>query len=181
MTHRVVDNQTSKLDPFIAVDDFSVRYPAAFLDHPHRGFESMTFVLPEQENPDSRLLYYDSTLGQEEKALGPGGLVRMICGRGISHCEVVKDDKNRTMRAINWWFNYPEGEKYCAPWSGIYEMNTESMPVRIEDGVRTIVLQGTFAGSMAEGIPKAMGAPGRAAGHRWPSRIASHLGTGTKV
>ena len=63
-----------------------------------KGFESATFILPEQEHPDSKLLYYDSTLGQEEKALGAGGLVRMICGRGISHCEVVEHEEH-LMRA----------------------------------------------------------------------------------
>jgi len=133
------------LDPFISIDDFALRKPAAFLDHPHRGFESATFVLPEQDHVESRLLYYDSTLGQEEKSLGPGGLVRMICGKGISHCEIAQCDE-KSVRAINIWINYPLEMKLCEPWSCVHNMGTSEMPIAEIGGVRVIVLQGAYNG-----------------------------------
>eukprot|EP00948_MAST-09A_sp_MAST-9A-sp1_P001968 g1968.t1 len=126
-TIRVVANDLG-LDPFIAVDDFEVSYPALFIDHPHRGFESATYIFPEQtSNSVPHLLYYDSTQGQKEFRLGPGGLVRMITGSGISHCEAV-DGKKDQIRALNIWFNYPAAERLCTPYSAFYNMNTAAMP-----------------------------------------------------
>ena len=157
-TFRIVDNNCG-MDPFIAVDDFTVHYPAVFIDHPHRGFESATYILPEQPdcvNENPILLYYDSTCGDQEFPLGKGGLVRMITGSGISHCEVVKS-KNDRMRAINIWFNYPREHRLCAPYSRVCNMDTTEMPLLwAADGTRTIVLQGEWGGSRGrcfEGCP----------------------------
>jgi len=160
-TIRVIDN-AARLDPFIAVDDFSVSYPAVFIDHPHRGFESATYILPEQDHPDSVLLYYDSTKGEEGFHLGPGGLVRMITGKGISHCEVVKE-KGHMMRAINLWLNYPKEQRLCEPRSRFYDMRTENMPVVAKDGVRAIVLHGEFEGEYFP-MPASQSFPARMGG-----------------
>ena len=68
------------LDPFIMLDRFSVKLPAGFPDHPHRGFETVTFML-------EGALYHEDFKGHSG-LIGPGNLQWMTAGRGLMHAEM---------------------------------------------------------------------------------------------
>ena len=68
------------LDPFLMLAHFNVKLPAGFPDHPHRGMESMTYML------DGELLHEDSRGNQGR--LTPGDMQWMTAGKGIVHAEI---------------------------------------------------------------------------------------------
>ena len=68
------------LDPFLMFDHFNVKLPAGFPDHPHRGMETVTYML------DGEILHEDSR-GNAGR-LGPGDMQWMTAGKGIVHAEI---------------------------------------------------------------------------------------------
>jgi redox-sensitive bicupin YhaK (pirin superfamily) len=92
-------------DPFVLWDDFTVSPSAGFPDHPHRGFEGVTYVL------EGTMLHKDN-LGNESAVL-PGGLQRFTAGKGIIHSEMPSNDC--TTKGIQMWVNLPRRLKQLAP------------------------------------------------------------------
>lgn len=75
---RVIGNQYLKrLDPFLMLDHFRVRLPAGFPDHPHRGFETITYM---QEG----VVHHEDFAGHKG-TIGPGDIQWMTAGKGIVH------------------------------------------------------------------------------------------------
>jgi redox-sensitive bicupin YhaK (pirin superfamily) len=72
--------ELTRLDPFILLDEFKVGKPAGFPDHPHRGFETVTYML------DGQVKHED--FAGHSGVIGPGDLQWMTAGRGIMHCEM---------------------------------------------------------------------------------------------
>jgi redox-sensitive bicupin YhaK (pirin superfamily) len=106
-------SQTSRVDPFLMLDEFSSDDPddyiAGFPSHPHRGFETVTYML------DGHMLHEDH-LGNRGDLL-PGGAQWMTAGRGIIHSEMPQQESGR-MRGFQLWINLPAAEKmkpasYC--------------------------------------------------------------------
>ena len=99
-------SQTLRLDPFLMLDEFSSAnaddYIAGFPNHPHRGFETVTYML------DGHLLHQDH-LGNKGD-LRSGGAQWMTAGRGIIHSEMPQQESGR-MRGFQLWVNLPAGEK----------------------------------------------------------------------
>ncbi|HZP91358.1 MAG TPA: pirin family protein [Burkholderiales bacterium] len=99
-------SQTVRLDPFLMLDEFSSDnaddYIAGFPDHPHRGFETVTYIL------DGHMLHQDH-LGNRGD-LKSGGVQWMTAGRGIIHSEMPQQDRGR-MRGFQLWINLPAREK----------------------------------------------------------------------
>ena len=97
---------THRLDPFLMLDEFSSTnaddYIAGFPDHPHRGFETITYML------DGHLLHEDH-LGNKGD-LKSGGAQWMKAGRGIIHSEMPQQESGR-MRGFQLWINLPAKEK----------------------------------------------------------------------
>ncbi|MBS3823067.1 MAG: pirin family protein [Wenzhouxiangellaceae bacterium] len=93
-------------DPFLLLDEFSSEDPddyiAGFPDHPHRGFETVTYML------DGHMRHEDH-LGNRGD-LGPGGVQWMTAGRGIIHSEMPQQENGR-MRGFQLWINLPAAEK----------------------------------------------------------------------
>lgn len=78
---RVVGNQhLRRLDPFLMLDYFKVRLPAGFPDHPHRGFETVTYM-------KSGSFYHEDFKGHKG-TIGPGHIQWMTAGKGIVHAEM---------------------------------------------------------------------------------------------
>lgn len=103
------DSQDSAdLDPILALDDFTVALPDGFPDHAHRGFITMTYLLP--SSPGA--LSHEDFLGNAG-ILQPGDAQWMTCGRGILHSEVP--DSHFFARGLQMWINLPEQEKMVAP------------------------------------------------------------------
>jgi len=99
-------SQGARLDPFLMLDEFSSEnaddYIAGFPDHPHRGFETVTYIL------DGHMLHQDH-LGNRGD-LKSGGVQWMTAGRGIIHSEMPQQDHGR-MRGFQLWINLPAREK----------------------------------------------------------------------
>jgi redox-sensitive bicupin YhaK (pirin superfamily) len=95
-----------RLDPFLMLDEFSSENPddyiAGFPSHPHRGFETVTYML------DGRMLHEDH-LGHRGE-LRSGGAQWMSAGRGIIHSEMPQQESGR-MRGFQLWINLPAAEK----------------------------------------------------------------------
>lgn len=117
------------LDPFVLLDDFDVREPAGFPDHPHRGFEAFTYMI-------EGAFHHRDNLGNDS-TIGPGGTQRFNSGRGARHSEMPATRGSN--RGLQLWVNLPRAKKQMAPeYAGIAGSD---MPVD-EDGrhlVRTVV------------------------------------------
>ena len=95
-----------RLDPFLLLDEFSSEnaddYLAGFPDHPHRGFETVTYML------DGHMLHQDH-LGNHGDLMS-GGAQWMTAGRGIIHSEMPQQQSGR-LRGFQLWINLPAREK----------------------------------------------------------------------
>jgi len=102
--------QLSELDPFLMLDEFGTDNPgdyiAGFPEHPHRGFETVTYML------DGRMRHRDNH--GHEGVLGPGSVQWMTAGRGILHSEMPEQQEGR-MRGFQLWLNLPARDKMAAP------------------------------------------------------------------
>ena len=98
------------LDPFLLLDEFGTDkaedYIAGFPEHPHRGFETVTYML------DGRMRHRDNH--GNEGLLTPGAVQWMTAGRGLVHSEMPEQESGR-MRGFQLWVNLPAREKMTAP------------------------------------------------------------------
>ena len=98
------------LDPFLMLDEFGTDRPedyiAGFPDHPHRGFETVTYML------DGRMRHRDNH--GNDGLLVPGAVQWMTAGRGLVHSEMPEQQEGR-MRGFQLWVNLPAAQKMCAP------------------------------------------------------------------
>ncbi|MEI8303851.1 MAG: pirin family protein [Burkholderiales bacterium] len=101
----------ARLDPFLMLDEFSSEdaadYIAGFPAHPHRGFETVTYML------DGHMRHEDH-LGNRGH-LTPGSVQWMTAGRGIIHSEMPEQESGR-MRGFQLWVNLPARLKMQPPW-----------------------------------------------------------------
>ncbi len=106
LSRSIGKTQAFRLDPFLMLDEFSSNSPddyiEGFPDHPHRGFETVTYML------DGNMLHRDH-LGNQSELKG-GGAQWMTAGRGIIHSEIPQQESGR-MRGFQLWINLPAKEK----------------------------------------------------------------------
>ncbi|KAJ3111136.1 hypothetical protein HDU96_005943 [Phlyctochytrium bullatum] len=96
------------LDPFLMLDEFSVIPPAGFPDHPHRGFETSTYML------EGSFQHEDFT--GRRGIINPGDLQWMTAGKGIVHAEMPLSDPPGTVcRGLQLWINLPGKHKLVDP------------------------------------------------------------------
>jgi redox-sensitive bicupin YhaK (pirin superfamily) len=100
-----------RLDPFLMLDAFGSddpdEYIAGFPDHPHRGFETITYML------HGRMRHRDSA--GHEGLLENGGMQWMIAGRGAIHSEIPQQEDG-LMEGFQLWLNLSARNKMAAPW-----------------------------------------------------------------
>jgi len=100
-----------RLDPFLMLDAFRSNWPddyiAGFPDHPHRGFEAITYLV------SGRMLHRDSA--GHEGVIESGGVQWMSAGRGVVHSE-MPEQENGAMEGFQLWLNLPARDKMSAPW-----------------------------------------------------------------
>ncbi|MBI5007117.1 MAG: pirin family protein [Nitrosomonadales bacterium] len=110
-----------RLDPFLMLDAFGSDDPddyiAGFPDHPHRGFETITYMLA------GRMRHRDSA--GHEGLLQNGGVQWMTAGRGAIHSE-IPEQEDGTMEGFQLWLNLPAKNKMAAPW--YKDFPSESIP-----------------------------------------------------
>jgi redox-sensitive bicupin YhaK (pirin superfamily) len=86
---RVIGNKfLGNLDPFLMLDLFNVKLPAGFPDHPHRGFETVTYMLEGQ-------IAHEDFKGHKGM-IGPGDIQWMTAGKGIVHAEMPASFEHRS-------------------------------------------------------------------------------------
>jgi redox-sensitive bicupin YhaK (pirin superfamily) len=128
------------LDPFLLLDEFGTDkaedYIAGFPEHPHRGFETVTYML------DGRMRHKDNH--GHEGILEPGAVQWMTAGRGIVHSEMPEQREGR-MRGFQLWMNLPAKDKMSPP--NYQEFNGETLPVVAKAGVQVKIIAGTLDGS----------------------------------
>ena len=126
------------VDPFLMLDEFSTDNPddyiAGFPSHPHRGFETVTYML------DGHLLHEDHMGNRGD--LKSGGAQWMTAGRGIIHSEMPQQSAGR-MRGFQLWINLPANEKVKPAW--YRDIEPEEIPqVALADGGTAKIIAGTL-------------------------------------
>jgi hypothetical protein len=100
-----------RLDPFLMLDAFGTDNPddyiGGFPDHPHRGFETVTYMIA------GRMRHRDSA--GHEGLLQNGGVQWMTAGRGVIHSELPEQEAGR-MEGFQLWLNLPARDKMIEPW-----------------------------------------------------------------
>jgi hypothetical protein len=140
---------TSDFDPFLLLDDFRNDVPADYLAgfpwHPHRGIETITYVL-------AGTVEHGDSMGNRG-AIAAGDLQWMTAGRGIVHQEMPKGDPAGRMHGFQLWANLPAALKMTAP--RYQEIKAPEIPEIIEDdGTKARIICGNFWGKRGpvEGI-----------------------------
>jgi redox-sensitive bicupin YhaK (pirin superfamily) len=131
-----------RVDPFLMLDEFSSENPddyvAGFPSHPHRGFETVTYLL------DGHMLHEDH-LGNRGD-LKNGAVQWMTAGRGIIHSEMPQQENGR-MRGFQLWINLPAKEKMKP--AGYRDIPPSEIPVVKVDGGQVKAIAGKFRGTAA--------------------------------
>ncbi|MGE4657458.1 MAG: pirin family protein, partial [Gammaproteobacteria bacterium] len=141
LTRLLGTNELSYLDPFLLLDeirsDDPSDYIAGFPDHPHRGFETVTYMLA------GRMRHRDNK--GNSGLLGPGSVQWMTAGRGIVHSE-LPEQEDGLMWGFQLWVNLPASEKLSEP--RYQDISAQEIPeVTPEFGVRARIVAGQFGGA----------------------------------
>jgi len=135
-------SNAARVDPFLMLDEFSSENPddyvAGFPDHPHRGFETVTYML------DGHMLHQDH-LGNRGN-LKSGGVQWMTAGRGIIHSEMPQQESGR-MRGFQLWINLPGREKMKP--AGYRDLQASDIPEVKIPGGKVKLIAGSFGGTAA--------------------------------
>ena len=140
LTRVLTQELQRRLDPFLMLDAFGSDYPddyiAGFPDHPHRGFETITYMLA------GRMLHRDSA--GNEGLLENGGVQWMTAGRGVIHSEIPQQEEGR-MAGFQLWLNLPARDKMTTPWYRDFKSG-ELPRVRTAGGAEVTVIAGASHG-----------------------------------
>ena len=140
LTRVLTQNLQKRLDPFLMLDAFRNDNPddyiGGFPDHPHRGFETVTYMLA------GRMRHHDSA--GNEGLLGPMGAQWMTAGSGLIHSELPEQEEG-LMEGFQLWVNLPARNKMIAPY--YRDIPAEAIPEFTTDsGVRVRVIAGVSHG-----------------------------------
>ncbi|XP_077229640.1 pirin-like protein [Tasmannia lanceolata] len=121
-------------DPFVMLDEFSVSAPAGFPDHPHRGFETVTYML------DGTFTHQD--FAGHKGTIRTGDLQWMTAGRGIIHSEMPVGEG--TQKGLQLWINLSSKDKMIEP--RYQELRCEEINRVEKDGVEVRIIAGESMG-----------------------------------
>ena len=144
LTRIIGSPELNMLDPFLLLDEFGSDNPddyiAGFPPHPHRGFETITYML------NGKWQHKDSA-GNEGK-LGEGSVQWMTAGRGIVHSEMpIQTDG--LARGFQLWLNLPKEKKMIEP--AYQDIESEQIPIVKEKAGTVKVISGNFHGTVGPG------------------------------
>jgi redox-sensitive bicupin YhaK (pirin superfamily) len=140
LTRVLTHDLQKRLDPFLMLDAFGSDKPddyiAGFPNHPHRGFETVTYMIA------GRMRHKDSA--GNEGLLQNGGVQWMTAGRGLTHSEMPEQEEG-VMEGFQLWLNLPSQNKLCTP--GYRDIQSEEIPkVTTGNGVLVRVIAGASHG-----------------------------------
>jgi len=140
LTRVITQDLQQRLDPFLLLDAFGSDSPddyiAGFPDHPHRGFETITYMIA------GRMRHRDSA--GHEGLLQNGGVQWMTAGRGIIHSEMPEQESG-VMEGFQLWLNLPARRKMIEPW--YRDIPKEEIPEYVTaEGVTVRVIAGKSNG-----------------------------------
>jgi redox-sensitive bicupin YhaK (pirin superfamily) len=141
LTRVLTQDLQQRLDPFLMLDNFASNdpkdYGAGFPSHPHRGFETISYMLT------GNMRHKDSA--GHEGLITDGGVQWMTAGRGVIHSE-MPEQKDGVMEGFQLWLNLPAKEKMCAPW--YRDIQSPEVPeFTAEGGVLVRVIAGESHGT----------------------------------
>jgi redox-sensitive bicupin YhaK (pirin superfamily) len=133
---------TTDYDPFLLLDDFRNDRPADYLAgfpwHPHRGIETITYVL-------AGTVEHGDSMGNRG-SIGAGDIQWMTAGRGILHQEMPTGDTDGRMHGFQLWANLPSSLKMTAP--RYQDVKAADVPVaRDDDGTEVRIVCGSYRGT----------------------------------
>ena len=139
LTRVLTQDLQRRLDPFLMLDAFGSDsaddYIAGFPDHPHRGFETVTYMLA------GNMRHRDSA--GHEGLLRDGGVQWMTAGRGVIHSELPEQSEGR-MEGFQLWLNLPAKDKMSPPW--YRDIQSADVPQWQGAGVTARVIAGATHG-----------------------------------
>jgi hypothetical protein len=140
LTRVLTQDLQHRLDPFLMLDNFATDdpkdYGAGFPSHPHRGFETISYMLT------GRMRHQDSHGGAG--LISDGGVQWMTAGRGVIHSEMPEQVDGR-MEGFQLWLNLPAKDKMRAPW--YRDIQSADIPeFTTPEGVRVRVISGNSHG-----------------------------------
>jgi redox-sensitive bicupin YhaK (pirin superfamily) len=140
LTRVLTQSLQRRLDPFLMLDAFGTDNPqdyiGGFPDHPHRGFETVTYMIA------GRMRHRDSA--GHEGLLSNGGVQWMTAGRGVVHSELPEQEDGR-MEGFQLWLNLPAKDKMRAPW--YRDIQSAEIPEFVtSNGVKVRVIAGASHG-----------------------------------
>ncbi len=127
-----------EFDPFLMMAEDWFRR-GTFAEHPHRGIETVTYVI------SGRMGHYDNKTGHGG-VLGPGDVQWMTAGRGVVHQEDPLP--NELVHSLQLWVNLPKDQKMMAP--RYQDLPHDRVPAKIQDGVSIQLYSGSMAGLVAD-------------------------------
>jgi len=140
LTRVLTHTLQQRLDPFLMLDAFGSDRPddyiAGFPDHPHRGFETVTYMIA------GRMRHRDSA--GHEGLLENGGVQWMTAGRGVIHSELPEQEEG-VMEGFQLWLNLPARDKMAAPWYRDFK-NADLPAFTTDAGVQVTVIAGESHG-----------------------------------
>ena len=139
LTRLLTQDLQRRLDPFLMLDLFGTQNPGDYIggfpDHPHRGFETITYML------QGRMRHRDSA--GNEGLLVPGSVQWMTAGRGVIHSEMPEQQEG-AMEGFQLWLNLPGRDKMQAPW--YRDIASTEIPEWHGEGVTARVIAGATHG-----------------------------------
>ena len=146
LTRIIGSPELNMLDPFLLLDEFGSDNPndyiAGFPPHPHRGFETITYML-------NGKFTHEDTAGNKGH-LSDGGVQWMTAGKGVIHSEMPEQTEG-LVRGFQLWFNLPKEKKMIEP--AYHDIQSNQIPVVEFEGGRVKVISGTFHGTTGPGRP----------------------------
>lgn len=139
LTRVLTQDLQRRLDPFLMLDAFGTDNPGDYIggfpDHPHRGFETVTYML------QGRMRHRDSV--GNVGLLVPGSVQWMTAGRGVIHSE-MPEQEDGAMEGFQLWLNLPAQRKMCEPW--YRDIAPDAVPLWQGAGVTARVIAGASHG-----------------------------------
>ena len=140
LTRVLTQELQQRLDPFLMLDAFGSDNPndyiAGFPNHPHRGFETVTYMIA------GRMRHRDSA--GHEGLLENGGVQWMTAGRGVIHSEIPQQEQG-VMEGFQLWLNLHSSEKMNAPWYRDFQ-HAQLPKLLTPEGVAVTVIAGESHG-----------------------------------